>query len=175
MCYGFHCAWRRWIASSEGKIRKNPMRLGAHNPNASNKNPWKNRSVASVLSVILFERLSSSRSDEHIITQEWYQIIHMLSSSLCIKYQWIKNVFANVLSECKYIVYFLLKQEKWRFFTHIYVFFGVMGRKSPVYTGFKKSNCSQSHLSSSHSSKHDALPIKRINRGKANENDLHNW
>lgn len=39
---------------------------------------------------------------------------------------------------------------------------------------FKKSNCSQSHLSSSHSSKHDALPIKRINRGKANENDLHN-
>ena len=40
---------------------------------------------------------------------------------------------------------------------------------------FKKSNCSQSHLSSSHSSKHDALPIKRINRGKANENDLHNW
>ena len=27
MCYGFHCAWRRWIASSEGKIRKNPCAL----------------------------------------------------------------------------------------------------------------------------------------------------
>ena len=51
ICYGFLCAWRRWIASSEGKIRKNPCANGAHNPNASNKNPWKNRSVASVLSV----------------------------------------------------------------------------------------------------------------------------
>ena len=63
------------------------------------------------------------------------------------KYQWIKNVFTNVLSECKYIVYFLLKQEKWRFFTHIYVFFRVMGRKSPVYTGFLRNRIVLNHIS----------------------------
>ena len=97
ICYGFLCAWRRWIASSEGKIRKNPCANGAHNPNASNKNPWKNRSVASVLSVSSLNACGrrEAMNTWYMITV-WRELYSRKAKQK--KYQWIKttkNIFIH--------------------------------------------------------------------------------
>ena len=59
----------RWRSShcSQRKYPSKSMRLGAHNPRRQDKKSVKEQIRRIRLSVILFERLWSSRSDEHMI------------------------------------------------------------------------------------------------------------